>query len=259
MRGGQRYFDRLPEDYLPGARKDSVSTQHTFAFTDGQASALIAHRQAYHWVYPGYVATRVKPQGAPADFPAMYTGRFPLPEATIYSRAVRYGRQADTHDLGIFNLATTEPGVKGNMVFDYAFAGDGMFDPVRAWRMGTELNVPLRAQITGVMPSDGTRSFFSVDRPNVQIVTVKSLTENVIRGEVSANPLNPPVTKVFVIRLQEFAGRGGSVRVAVPAKIRSATMMNLTESEELGRIAVTAPLTVNLKPFEAATVRIEIE
>lgn len=259
MRGGQRYFDRLPDDYLPGARKDSVSTQHLFGFTDGRASALIAHRQAFHWAYPGYVATKVKPKGAPADFPAMYTDKFPLPEATIYSRAVRLGRQADTHDVGIFNLATTEPGVKGNMVFEYAFAADGVFDPVREWRMGADFNVPLRAQLVGVLPSDAERSFFSVDKPNVQIVTVKTQAENVIRGEVSSAPLNPPVNKIFVIRLQEFSGKGGPVAVSVPAKVRTAVLMNLTESVEIGRVEKLDPLTVNIKPFEAATVRIEIE
>ncbi|MCC6329539.1 MAG: hypothetical protein IT174_13570, partial [Acidobacteria bacterium] len=259
MRGGQRYFDRLPDDYLPGARKDSVSTQHLFGFTDGNWSALIAHRQAFHWAYPGYVATKVKPKGAPADFPAMYTGKFPLPEATIYSRAVRLGRQADTHDVGIFNLATTEPGVKGNMVFEYAFATDGVFDPVYARRMGADFNVPLRAQLVGVLPVDAERSFFSVDKPNVQIVTVKTQAENVIRGEVSSAPLNPPVNKIFVIRLQEFAGKGGPVMISIPAKLRSAVLMNLTESEEIGRVEKLDPLTVKIKPFEAATVRIEIE
>lgn len=259
MRGGQRYFDRLPDDYLPGARKDSVSTQHLFGFTDGRASALIAHRQAYHWVYPGYVATKVRPQGAPADFPAMYTGKFPLPEATIYSRAVRLGRQADTHDVGIFNLASTEPGLNGNMVFEYAFAGDNAFDAVRAWRLGANFNLPLRPMFTGVAPAATQQGFFSVDQPNVQVVTVKTLTESVIRGEVSSAPLNPTSNKVFVIRLQEFAGRGGTVKVSVPAKIKSAALMNLTESVELGRVAETAPLTVSLKPYEAATVRIEIE
>lgn len=259
MRGGQRYFDRLPEDYLSGARKDSVSTQHLFGFTDGRGSALIAHRQAFHWAYPGYVAAKLKPQGAPADFPAMYTGKFPLPEATIYSRAIRYGRQADTHDVGIFNLSSTEPGLKGNMVFEYAFAGDGPFDPVRAWRFGASFDLPLRPEFTSLEPTPATRSFFSVDQPNVQIVVVKTQAENVIRGEVSSTPLNPPVNKVFVVRLQEFAGRAAAVSLSVPAKVRAAALMNLTETAELSKITEVSPVKLSLKPFEAATVRIEIE
>ena len=259
MRGGHRWFDRLPDDYLPGARRDSVSTQHLLAFTDGRTSALVAHRQAYHWVYPGYVATKVKPQGSPADFPAMYTGKFPLPEATIYSRAIRYGRQSDTHDLGIFNLPSTEPGLTGNMVFEYAFAGGAAFDPVQAWRMGSAFNLPLRATFTAVAPNAVRQGFFSVDQPNVQIVTVKTLSENVIRGEVSSAPLNPPVNKVFIVRLQEFAGRGGEVRVQLPAKVKSASIVSLTEDKELIRVSQTAPLTVSIRPYQTLTVKVEIE
>lgn len=259
MRGGQRWFDRLPDDYLPGARRDSVSTQHLIGLTDSKASALLAHRQAYHWVYPGFVSTKLRPKGSPAGLPAMYTGKFPLPEATLYSRAVRQGSQADTHDVGIINITTVEPGRDDRMVFEYAFAAEDEFDPVRAWKMGANFNLPLRAQYVGVAPAETARGFFSVDQPNVQIVVVKTLTESVVRGEVTSAPLNPKVSKVFVIRLQEFAGRNSSVTVNVPARIKSATLMNLTESVELGKITEASPVTVSLRPYECATVKIEIE
>jgi hypothetical protein len=259
MRGGQRYFDALPEDYLPGARRDGVSTQHLIGFTDGRATALLAHRQAYHWVYPGYVSTKVRPQNAPAELPAMFTGKFPLPEATIYSRAIRLGVQADTHDVGIINLYTTEPGVTGNMVFEYAIGGDDAFDDVRAWRLGSEFNVPLRPQYVSVTPSERARSFFSIDKPNVEIVTVKALAESAVRGEVTSAPLNPKVNKVFIIRLQEFAGRASDVTIGLPVKIRAASLMNITEQVELKKLSDLSPLRVPLRPYECATVRIEIE
>ena len=259
LRGGHRWFDRLPDDYLPGARRDSVSTQHLFGFTDGRASALVAHRQAFHWVFPSFVPTKISPKGSPEELPAMFTGKFPLPEATIYSRAVRVGLQADTHDVGIINVHTVEPGLTGRMVFEYAFAADGVFDPVRAWRMGNDFNVPLRAQYTGVPPAETARGFFSVDQPNVQIVAVKTLTDNVVRGEVTSAPLNPAVNKVFIIRLQEFAGRGANIRVTVPARVKSAALTNLTENVELRKIAAVSPLTVEMRPYETATVKIEIE
>jgi hypothetical protein len=258
-RGGQRYFDTLPDDYLPGARKDSVSTQHLIALTDGSSSALIAHRQSFHWVYSGFISTKVRPQGAPADFPAMYSGKFPLPEATLYSRAVRQGNQADTHDLSIINVPSVEPGRTDLMVFEYAIAGGGLFDPVRAWRMGSDFNLPLRAQYIGVAPHDRTRGFFSVDQPNVDIVTVKTLNESAFRGEVTSAPLSPKVSKVFIVRLQEFAGRSANVKVSLPAKVISASLMNITESVELKKISEIAPLTVSLRPYECATVRVEIE
>lgn len=259
MRGGQRYFDRLPDDYLPGARKDSVSTQHLIGLTDGKTTALIAHRQSFHWVYAGYISTKVRPKGVPADFPAMYTGKFPLPEATLYSRAVRQGNQADTHDLSIINVPSVEPGRTDRMVFEYAIAGGGSFDPVRAWRMGSDFNLPLRAQYVGVAPLDRSKGYFSVDQPNVEIVTVKALTESAFRGEVTSAPLSPKVTKVFIVRLQEFAGRQANVTVSLPAKVIAASLMNITESVELRKITDVAPLRVSLRPYECATVRIEIE
>ncbi|MEO8041056.1 MAG: glycosyl hydrolase-related protein [Acidobacteriota bacterium] len=259
MRGGQRYFDRLPDDYLPGARKDSVSTQHLIALTDGTSSALLAHRQSFHWVYPGFISTKVRPQEAPAEFPAMYSGKFPLPEATLYSRAVRQGNQADTHDLSIINVPSVEPGRTDRMVFDYAIAGAGIFDPVRAWRMGSDFNLPLRAQYVGVAPRNRIGGFFSVDQPNVDIVIVKTINESAFRGEVTSAPLSPKVSKLYIVRLQEFTGRPANVKISLPAKVIGASLMNITESVELKKISEIGPLTVSLRPYECATVRIEIE
>lgn len=258
-RGGQKWFDTLPDDYLPGARTDAVTTQHLIAMTDGNASALLAHRQAFHWVYPGYVDTKPRPKDAPKGFPAMFTGKFPLPEATIYSRAVRRSNQADTHDAGVINMPTVEPGIGGNYVFEYAVAGEGAFDEVRAWTMGANFNLPLRAEYIETLPAGASESFFSVNQPNVQIVAVKTLSDAVVRGEVSASPLDPQINKVFVIRLQEFAGKAATVQIDLPVRIKSATVVNLTESINLQSISQIAPLTVSLKPFETKTVRFEIE
>jgi len=259
MRGGQRWFDRLPDDYLSGARSDSVSTQHMIAMTDGKVSALTAHRQSYHWVYSGFISTKVRAKDAPAEFPAMYMGKFPLPEATIYSRATRHGSQADTHDVSIINVPTVEPGRNDRMVFEYAFSIGGVFDPVRAWRMGSNFNLPLRAQYVGVSPKEKAKGFFGLDQPNVQIVAVKTQSEGAFRGEVTSAPLNPKVNKFFIVRLQEFAGRSTSVKVSLPVNIKSASLMNITESVEMAKISQLTPLTISLKPFECATVRVEIE
>jgi hypothetical protein len=258
-RGGQKWFDTLPDDYLPDARHDAVTTQHLFGFTDGKYSAYIAHRQAFHWVYPGFVSTKMQPQGAPKEFPAMFTGKFPLPEATIYSRAVRRSNQADTHDLGVINMPTVEPGIEGNYIFDYAVAGGGAFDEVAAWRMGAEFNLPLIARYIVVAPSRLSDSFFSVQAPNVQIITVKSISDDVVRGEVSATPLDPQVNKVFVIRLQEFAGKPATTTLTLPAKVRSAAILNLTEDKVVRNLSSVNPLTVDLRPFQTLTVKVVIE
>ena len=145
------------------------------------------------------------------------------------------------------------------MVFEYAVAGGGSFDDVRAWRLGSEINVPLWPEYVGVSPAEGSRHFFSVDQPNVDIVAVKTLGGGAFRGEVTSAPLSPKITKVFILRLQEFAGRGTSVKVTVPVRIKSATLMNITESVELSSISQIDPLTIPLRPYECATVRIEIQ
>ena len=259
IRGGQKWFELLPDDYLPGARWDSVSTIHLAGMTDGHSTALAAHRQAYHWVFPGFVSTKLRPKGSPAELPAMFTGKFPLPEATLYSRAIRYGVEADTHDLGILDIGTTEPGRTGNMIFEYAFAPEAAFDPVRARRMGDAFNLPLYARYVQARPQTMTRSFFTVDQPNVAIVVVKTLTEGVVRGEVTSAPLNPRVNKAFVVRLQEFAGRAGMVTIDLPVTVRAASVMNITEEKTIAPLTQLSPLRVDVKPYQTLTIKIETE
>ena len=260
LRGGQKWFDRLPDDYLPGARRDSVTTQNLIGMTDGRASVMLAHRQAFHTVFPGYVKARPSPAGAAPEFPAMLTGKWPLPEATLYSRAFRRGNQADTHDLGVTNLWTTEPGLDQQYVFDYALnASNGAFDDVAAWRFGSGFNLPLHATYVTVPPVVSERSYFKVNQPNVEIVTVKQVADITTHGEVSANPLNPRASTVFVIRLQEFAGRATALEVTTPVKVRSAAILNQTEDKIRENLTSLSPLSVKLKPYETVTLRIDIE
>ena len=227
--------------------------------TDGKATALVAHRQAFHWVYPSYVATKPLPKGAPKQFPAMFTGKFPLPEATIYSRAIRNASEADTHDRGIYYMETVEPGLDGNYIYDYAISSQGLFDPVAARKLGSEFNLPLRAEYVQVTPVQPRRSYFSVDQPNVEIVTVKPLSDNVVRGEVSAAPLDPQTNRIFVVRLQEFAGRATTARIQLPVAVRSAAIVSLTEDRVVEQLDSIRPLTVSLRPYQTLTVRFETE
>jgi alpha-mannosidase len=93
----------------------------------------------------------------------------------------------------------------------------------------------------------------------VQIVAVKTLSDSVVRGEVRATPLDPQQNKVFIVRLQEYAGRAANAQIRVPARVKSAAVVNLTEDVTLQNLTQIAPLTVALKPFETKTVRFEIE
>jgi hypothetical protein len=259
MRGGQKWFDRLPEDYLPGARRDSVTTQHLIGLSDGKQSVMLAHRQAFHFVFPSYVKARPSPKGEAPGMPAMFTGSWPLREATLYSRAFRLGNQADTHDLGVTNLRTVEPGLGDRYVFEYAVAaGAGEFDAVAARRLGAAVNVPLRSAYVTVAPAAARQSFFAVDQPNVEIVAVKPTAVAYSPGEVTSVPLNPKPNRRFVIRLQEFAGRAATVRVSAPARLRSAELVDLTEERVLKGGLGVEPLTVTLAPYQTASVRVEL-
>ena len=189
----------------------------------------------------------------------MYTGKFPLPEATLYSRALRHTEQADTHDLGIVNMATVEPGLGKNNVFDYAIRSGGQWDSITAWRFGAEFNLPLRAVYVDTPPGQTSRSFFSIDQPNVQIVTVKTFSDTIVHGEVSATPLDPQLNKKFTIRLQEFTGRATQVKLNLPVPVKSAARVNLTEDVELEKISTIDPLSVQLGPFATMTIRLEID
>lgn len=258
-REGQRWFDTLPEDYLPGARRDSVTTQHSISMTSGTRSVTLAHRQAFHWIYPGYVPTRMPAQGSPKEFPAMFTGKFPLPEATMYSRALRLGTQADTHDLGPINIPTVEPGIEGRYIFDYAIAGGAAFDSVWTRKLGASFDLPLLAQYVQSSPAEMSRSYFSVDRPNVEIVVVKPPTVSAVRGEVSATPLDPPVSKTFIVRLQEFAGQGTTVRLRLPVAAKNASLVSLTEDKVIRQLGAGNELSVELRANECATVKFDVE
>jgi alpha-mannosidase len=260
LRDGQKWFDRLPDDYLPGARRDSVTTQHMIGMSDGAASVMLAHRQAFHFVFPSYVKARPSPKDAPAEVPAMFTGSWPLREATIYSRAFRRGNQADTFDLGVTNMETLEPGLGERYVFDYALGGGtGKFEEIAGRRFGSAFNLPLRAMFLTVEPLTPERSYFGVNQTNVEIVAIKPVADTTVHGEVSASPLDPKPNRVFIIRLQEFAGRAASVQVATPVKVRAADMLNLTEDRVLQSISELSPLVIQIKPYETVTLRIEVE
>jgi hypothetical protein len=88
---------------------------------------------------------------------------------------------------------------------------------------------------------------------------VKQIADITTHGEVSANPLNPRASTVFVIRLQEFVGRATPVEVTAPVKVRSAAILNQTEDKVRDVVSTVSPLIVKLKQYETVTLRMEIE
>jgi alpha-mannosidase len=109
---------------------------------------------------------------------------------------------------------------------------------------GYDLNVPLRAVTTsphaGMLGSSG--SMLSVDAANVVVEVVK-------RGDEDARAL--------IVRLYEAWGQRGPVTVRTPGTIRRATVTDLLE-RELGPTAVDgATVTLDMAPFQIATLKLE--
>jgi alpha-mannosidase len=187
----------------------------------------------------------------------MFLGKWPLPEATLYSRAMRRTNQGDMRLTGIWNFSTVEPELGGRYIFDYAIgAGGAPFDAVKARQFGSDFDDPPQAEYVSGLPM-ASRSLFSVDRPNVEIVTVKE-AEGVPSAAIDpVNPAHAPLNR-FVVRLQEIAGVATPrVRITLPAPILSAEAVNLTEEHVLRRLS-PSPLIISLQPHQTVSVRVEI-
>ena len=109
---------------------------------------------------------------------------------------------------------------------------------------GYDLNVPLRAIGTSPHPGrlHGEASLLSVDAPNVVVEVVKRSDDD---------------TDALVVRMYEAWGRRGPVTLRVPWSIRRATLTDLLERETDGVATGGAQVTVDLGPFQIATVKLE--
>jgi len=109
---------------------------------------------------------------------------------------------------------------------------------------GYDLNVPLRP--VRVDPSPGTAapvaSLLSVSSPNAVIETVK---------RADGDP------RALVVRMYEAWGRRGPVTLRAPWPIARATATDLLEREQRAVAADGDAVTVELAPFEIATLKLE--
>ncbi len=251
-------FLSLPRDYLAGARRDSVTSQHAVALADSHATMLLAHRQAFYFLFPGYLRTeRTKERPA---FPAMFTGKWPLPEATLYSRAFRHSNQGDMRLRGVTTFPTVEPGLGDRYNFDYAIGyAAAPFDAVAAMHFGAAFDVPLRAvYVPFAAASSG--SFFAVNQPNVRIDTVKQAESLQPEAITPTNLEDAKQSRQFVIRLQEVAGRDTPhASIALPGPVVNAEVVDLTEDKVIRSLPASSPLEVALKPYQTLTIRFEMK
>lgn len=254
---GQRGWTALPGGWLPGARRDAVTTQHAVAFTERDRHLVVAHRQSFHFTFGDFLRLDTTPPPA-TDLPAMMSGRWPLADATLFARAFRRGTQSDTSDLGVIHLETVEPGLGHRYVFEYALATGDTFDPVRATRLGWALNVPLRAQLLPAPPRDAEASLLAIDAPNVVLLTFKATEADPVEGHVTASPLIPTIPSRFTVRLQEVAGTATTARVRLPAPAVRADRRDLLEERVVEVLTPGREIAVTLAPFEVVTVVIEV-
>jgi len=92
------------------------------------------------------------------------------------------------------------------------------FDEVAAWRLGADFNAPLRAGLCHGCARHFSAKLFRGQPAERGHRRRQTVSDNVIRGEVSAAPLDPNANRVFTIRLQEFAGRAATVNLNTPVK-----------------------------------------
>jgi len=179
--------------------------------SDGATAVDPGASPSFSFRLPSYVKVHPSPKLS-AGIPAMFTGKCRCVRRP-YTQSVSSWQSGDTADLGVTKTwPTVEPGLGSRYVFDFAFnasrAAAVDLTKFAAWRLGADFNAPLRAAYVTVAPAILSEAFFAVSQPNVDIVVVKPFSDNVIRGEVSAAPLDPNANRVFTIRLQESpAGR----------------------------------------------------
>ncbi len=251
-------FLSLPHDYLPGARRDSVTSQHAVALSDAHATMLLAHRQAFYFLFPGFVRTERTKERPP--FPAMFTGKWPLPEATLYSRVFRHSSQGDMRLRGVTTFPTVEPGLGAEYSFDYALGSESApFDPIAAMRFGAAFDAPLRA-VYVPFAAASSQSYFAVDQPNVRIDTVKQAEAVQAEAITPTNLADAKQSGQFVIRLQEIAGRDTPhAAVSLPGTVVKAEVVDLNEDRILRTLPAASPLEVALKPYQILTIRFEVK
>lgn len=227
-------YHQIPEDYLPGARTDAAAPQHSLVMTGrigGQETSITLSQKESFFVYlPGLPGVK-----GPNTF--LNSAR---------PTVMRKQDQGDTRDLGMVNFATVEPGLP--VVSTYSFslhANRGPLDPVASYRDGWEENVRLIAtQLDNSMaPAADTGSFFSLSAENVALLAFKPSTD----GE----------PEHYILRLQEVAGKLADAEVKTTLKVTAATIVSMTEDEELGGVGIQ-PLRFHLDPHETLTVRLTI-
>jgi hypothetical protein len=146
------------------------------------------------------------------------------------------GRIAKTREEGTQLLFRTEP--RGTPVESFHFRIASQPERKEEWeRFGDELNLPLRAVFTGGPSEQPTRSFFAVNRREVQLLAFKPAQFR---------------DGWYVLRFQEISGSMvNGVKLSTPLQITGTVTADIVEQPTGARIDLS---NFSLNPWESLTV-----
>jgi hypothetical protein len=222
-------------DWIPGTRHNSRTPRHA---TDIRASdgfgVIVANRESYLARFGSFPFWN---NSAPAA-PVLYN--------TLFART----DEAETSDQGWIPFESWEPGAPRIYTFNFALMSTAAgFDPVSATRFGAAHSTPLllagiARNTAGPLPAP-TGSLISTSHAHVEVHTLKR-----------ADFENPDGTDL-ILRLQEIAGRpASSVTITLPFQLEWAEINGMGEQRAGATQLTTAPLQVDLAPFQTLTVRL---
>jgi alpha-mannosidase len=134
---------------------------------------------------------------------------------------------------------------RGHHQFSYSlYSHSGDWKQALTVRHGYEFNYPLRA--FQVEPHGGSlppqHSFISIEGDNVVLTALKKAEDG----------------DALLLRLYEWAGKAGNVRISLPEGANSASLTNLMEKVESAPLSFTQhQLTIPVHPYEIVSVRVE--
>ncbi len=160
----------------------------------------------------------------------------------------KYGYDDESNVLRLTLLrspASPDPDAdRGEQHFRYAlYPHAGTWKQAQTMHRGYEFNYPITAmQVAsheGALPKE--HSFISVENPNVVLTAVKKAEDS----------------NALIIRMYEWAGQTGDVKLHLPAGATTATVTNLMEKSEGTALTVSGDtLTAPIKPFQILTLQV---
>ena len=190
----------LPQDYLPGARKDAV-VSHGLIFAAGNFRVALSSPQAFYW-----------------NLPNLERQSWKLWDNTVLSTVWRKEDAGDTRDYGVYLFPTVEPGLPDLRWFVYDLTSwTGPADQGEAYRKIWE---PIMAPIaTAATMTRGAAAgvagpLFATNESDVVILAAETAL---------AQP------GAVVLRLQNLVGEKRLARIKLPVGGLEATTVDLAE------------------------------